>query len=401
MPADPIPVEPHGTGLEGGHLPPVERLEVVDQPDDRGRQLLVAVEQTDAVAVLERHAGKRDAHREDRNAVEDVVQPLELEPAEKIDHQREPGGSHVRQHILDAADEGHGRVAPPQTGEIVGIDLAHELQIDSRLRQARCGRCQEPFQSDPLGRPVEASDDDGTARHALIDRARGDSMAAVAGRQEGDRRAVGIGDETAAVVGRIGRHEVRSRDQRPLQPDDLEEVQLLHDPADAPAFVGNAARRRDLVIVGQVDDLRRVHGARTVPPHRLQRPAGANAVEDDRIPWPRRERRGKHIGHRPGDAAHRDLGHAVKQAPPARQPLLAHEPPCKSALVGGDRRLLHARESNDAQRRSGRSHRPDEPLGVYELTVRCRFGIRKRDPKAVHHSPKTARCGQDAKTFPR
>ena len=193
--------------------------------------------------VLQRHARQGNAHGEDRQAVEHVVQPLELEAAQKVRHQREPRLAHVGPDIVDPADEIDRRKAPPQGLEIGGLGLAHDLQPDAFPGQHRRGVGEKGFHRGPLGRPIEAADQDGPARHVVVDRAGLEPCAGISGRQEDDGTSLGTRGEPTAIVGRVRRHQVGRGDQPALQAPHLEIVDRLRHTAQAAGGLDDAARR--------------------------------------------------------------------------------------------------------------------------------------------------------------
>src|SRR3546814_17736238 len=74
----------------------VELLEIVDDLQGATCQRRIVRIVEDAVLMLQRHPGHRTTRRQDRHAVEDVIQHLELETAaEQFDYNRHPRLAHA------------------------------------------------------------------------------------------------------------------------------------------------------------------------------------------------------------------------------------------------------------------------------------------------------------------
>ena len=200
MATDAVPVETVGTGGVGEFLPRIEAGKIVDQRQDAFGQRPVAVEQTDAASVLQRHVRQGDPHRQNRQAIEHVVQAFELEAAQQVGHQRQARTAHIRVDIGHATDEVDRREAPAEIGEVAGLGLAHELKLDACSREDAGAGLEERLHADALGRPVETANQDGAPRYGRVDRARGDPWSAIARRQEHDRPAGRVRCETPAIV---------------------------------------------------------------------------------------------------------------------------------------------------------------------------------------------------------
>src|SRR5579872_2477857 len=108
----------------------------------------MTVELADAEAVLQRHAGQGNAHRHDGNAIEDVVETLELEAADQVGNHTDARGGHVRARVLDATDKIDRRITLAQQLKVTPIDRTDDLQPDGGLGQNRRCNIEEALQAE-------------------------------------------------------------------------------------------------------------------------------------------------------------------------------------------------------------------------------------------------------------
>ena len=196
-----------------------------------------------------------------------------------------------------------------------------------------------------------------------------------------------------AVVGRVRRHQVGRGDQPALQAPHLEIVDRLRQAAQAAGGLDDAARHRDLVVVGQVDDARRPQALPAMAHHGAERPAAADAVEDDGVPCPLRQRLVEQPLHVGCIAAVGNAGHGRQQAAPRRLDLLVGQPPVDAEQIAHRPRALAPRQADHTQRGAGIARRLDQSLGIDELAVGGRVGIGEGQPQAMHcASPCAKRC---------
>src|SRR3546814_12561143 len=91
----------------------VELLEIVDDLQGATCQRRIVRIVEDAVLMLQRHPGHRTTQSQDRHAVEDVIQHLELETAaEPFDDQRHTRLAHEVQHRSEERRVGKECVSP-------------------------------------------------------------------------------------------------------------------------------------------------------------------------------------------------------------------------------------------------------------------------------------------------
>ena len=201
--------------------------------------------------------------------------------------------------------------------------------------QHRRGVGEKGFHRGALGRPIEAADQDGPPRHVVVDRAGLEPRAGISGRQEDDGTSLGTRGKPTAIVGRVRRHQVGRGDQPALQAPHLEIVDRLRHAAQAAGGLDDAARHRDLVVVGEVDDARRPQALPAMAHHGAERPAAADAVEDDGVPRPLRQRLVEQPFHvrvhcRGGRRRARTTAGGATATGPARRPTASR---CRAARI--------------------------------------------------------------------
>jgi hypothetical protein len=146
------------------------------------------------------------------------------------------------------------REPPPQAGEVPRLRVADDLQLDTGRCKAGDPGVEEALEAFALGQPVEASDDDRASRRVGSDGTMRNPRTIVARRQESDLARLGGRCERLAVLGGVGSDEVGLGKQPALEGGGFRPIEQFHQPPQAMGGVGNAARRRCLAIVSQIDE---------------------------------------------------------------------------------------------------------------------------------------------------
>ena len=393
------PVEAAGAGGPRPLLQAVQPIHVVDRLEHAVGQCCVVGVEHGAVVVAQRHAGEGAREREDRHAVEDILQHLELEAAAAaFGHDRDPRLVEVGRDVGHRPGEMGREVLLAELLQEGFVAAADGLQLGAGIGEQRIGDVDELGKVHALGDPVEAADDDGPARQHRRDPPLVDAAAAIAGRQHVHRLVAALLAVKRHVLMGDRRDEVDGVDQLALQARHLQRVQpnrlALQEQWLA---LGDLAAQAAFVVVRHVDETRAIAAAGIVLEHGRQRPAGRDAVEHDAVPGVAPQELAQHAPHARGAAAIGDVRQRRGEAAPARMRVVGRQPPhdMLGALAVGAWRI-GAAEPQHLDVAAGRGHRIDQAAGVDVLTVVARLGVGHREPQAPDGRPTftlRTRCG--------
>ena len=371
------PVEAVAALLERVILQGVEALRIIDYRHDALGQRACVVEHEKVGAGLQRHSLDRTIERRDRNAVEHVVEDLQLEStAERLGDDADASLGEQLLEILYPTEEGRrvGRTRDPRRE--VGRRGARDRERHAGRGEDRIRDADERREVRLLHVPVEARDDGRLTRRLRVDRARRACIAPIAGSQDDDRR-------PGRVRGEPRRVRLRDRDHQrgPAHEPRLEAPGLLgiEPQCGTPihsivALRCNRAPHAALVVVRDVDD------GRSAGRNEVGHPSGLEVIDHDCVPMATREQRAHAVAQ-----GCRRKRHARQPRRDAREPAA----PGRGDRVPRDRgrgrtsvRVVREPDADDLDPRAG------EGLGergrIHELAVGRRMRDVTRHPEAAH-----------------